>query len=129
MGAGHRADDHQRKAVIEALMGTRAAFARTPKYRVVSKTGRGASRRRSIASAWADSVDRVAGGRLFRADGLVRHVNENYFTVPFLILFVFGYWYTGMMSLMQGRFDAFGQAARGGAQRQAVSGGGVGGSG
>ena len=32
--------------------------------------------------------------------------NENYFTVPFLILFVFGYWYTGLMSLLQGRFDS-----------------------
>jgi hypothetical protein len=31
--------------------------------------------------------------------------NENYFTVPFLILFVVGYWYTGMMSLLQGRFE------------------------
>ena len=37
-------------------------------------------------------------------------VNENYFTVPFLILFVWGYWYTGVMSLLQGRFDVFGQA-------------------
>ncbi len=32
--------------------------------------------------------------------------NENYITVPFLFLFVFGYWYTGMMSLLQGRFDS-----------------------
>ena len=32
--------------------------------------------------------------------------NENYITVPFLILFVFGYWYTGLMSLLQGRFDS-----------------------
>ena len=32
--------------------------------------------------------------------------NENYFTVPFLFLFVFGYWYTGLMSLLQGRFDS-----------------------
>jgi len=30
--------------------------------------------------------------------------NENYFTVPFLLLFVVGYWYTGLMSLLQGRF-------------------------
>jgi hypothetical protein len=30
--------------------------------------------------------------------------NENYITVPFLILFVVGYWYTGLMSLFQGRF-------------------------
>ena len=30
--------------------------------------------------------------------------NENYLTVPFLLLFVVGYWYTGLMSLLQGRF-------------------------
>ncbi|HEV2717156.1 MAG TPA: glycosyl transferase family 2, partial [Terriglobales bacterium] len=30
-------------------------------------------------------------------------VNENYITVPFLVLFVIGYWYTGLMSLLQGR--------------------------
>src|SRR5258706_2216676 len=32
-------------------------------------------------------------------------VNENYLTVPFLLLFVLGYWYTGLMSLLQGRLD------------------------
>jgi hypothetical protein len=31
--------------------------------------------------------------------------NHNYFTAPFLILFVIGYWYTGLMSLLQGRFE------------------------
>ena len=31
--------------------------------------------------------------------------NENFITVPFLILFVIGYWYTGLMSLLQGRFS------------------------
>jgi hypothetical protein len=30
---------------------------------------------------------------------------ENYLTVPFLVLFVFGYWYTGLLSLLQGRFE------------------------
>ena len=28
--------------------------------------------------------------------------NENYITVPFLVLFVVGYWYTGLMSLLAG---------------------------
>ena len=28
--------------------------------------------------------------------------NENFITVPFLVLFVLGYWYTGLMSLLQG---------------------------
>ena len=27
--------------------------------------------------------------------------------MPFLLLFVFGYWYTGLLSLLQGRFDRF----------------------
>ena len=30
---------------------------------------------------------------------------ENFFTVPFLLLFVLGYWYTGLLSLLQGRFE------------------------
>ena len=30
--------------------------------------------------------------------------NVNFVTVPFLVLFVIGYWYTGLMSLLQGRF-------------------------
>jgi hypothetical protein len=33
--------------------------------------------------------------------------NENYFTVPFLFLFVLGYWYTGLLSLLQGRWERF----------------------
>jgi hypothetical protein len=33
--------------------------------------------------------------------------NENYVTVPFLVIFVLGYWYTGLMSLLQGRLDRF----------------------
>ena len=32
---------------------------------------------------------------------------ENFFTIPFLLLFVFGYWYTGLLSLLQGRFERF----------------------
>jgi hypothetical protein len=31
--------------------------------------------------------------------------SENYWTIPFLLLFVLGYWYTGLMSLLQGRFE------------------------
>ena len=52
--------------------------------------------------------------------------NENYITVPFLFLFVFGYWYTGLMSLLQGRFDSLVRERAEEAQRQTVSGGRVG---
>ena len=37
--------------------------------------------------------------------------NENYITVPFLVLFVIGYWYTGLMSLLQGRFSGLALSA------------------
>ena len=33
-------------------------------------------------------------------------------TVPFLVLFVFGYWYTGLLSLLQGRFERFSTAGQ-----------------
>ena len=39
-------------------------------------------------------------------------VNENYFTVPFLLLLVLGYWYTGLMSLLEGRFERFRRASQ-----------------
>jgi hypothetical protein len=38
---------------------------------------------------------------------------ENYFTVPFLLLFVLGYWYTGLLSLLQGRFERAGKGTTG----------------
>ena len=47
----------------------------------------------------------LAIGTYFAATIWYAVSSENYFTVPFLLLFVFGYWYTGLLSLMQGRFE------------------------
>jgi hypothetical protein len=44
-------------------------------------------------------------GAYFAATVWYAITNENYITVPFLFLFVMGYWYTGLMSLLQGRFE------------------------
>ena len=49
----------------------------------------------------------LAVGTYFASTVWYAIANENYITVPFLILFVYGYWYTGLMSLLQGRFDFF----------------------
>ena len=93
------------RAVIEALMGVKSPFARTPKYRVESKQDSAAVarkyRRRLGLVPW---IELVIGG-YFAITVWYAIVNENYFTVPFLFLFVLGYWYTGLMSLLQGRFD------------------------
>jgi len=94
------------KGVIEALIGHQTAFARTPKYSVQSKGEKSKAakkyRRRLGIVPWIE----LAVGSYFALTVWYAMVNENYITIPFLILFVYGYWYTGLMSLLQGRFDA-----------------------
>ena len=95
------------KAVIEALFGVQSAFARTPKYRVEKKGERSQAkkyRKRLGIVPWIE----LALGCYFAATVWYAVSTENYFTVPFLLLFVLGYWYTALLSLLQGRFDRFG---------------------
>ena len=91
------------RAVLEALVGKKTAFARTPKYRVESKKDRllGAKYRKRLG--WVPWLE-LAIGTYFALTVYYAIDNENFFTVPFLLLFVIGYWYTGLMSLLQGRF-------------------------
>ena len=97
------------KAVLEALTGQQSAFARTPKYSVVNrkdKVGATKYRKRLGWIPWAELLI----GTYFAFTVYYAVTNENYITVPFLLLFVVGYWYTGLMSLLQGRFT--GSSAR-----------------
>lgn len=98
------------KGVIEALFGIQTAFARTPKYAATGKTQANVAhkaakkyRKRLGLVPWIE----LAVGTYFALTVWYAVVNENYITIPFLILFVYGYWYTGLMSLLQGRFDFF----------------------
>jgi hypothetical protein len=94
------------KAVLEALVGKQTAFARTPKYRVVSKADKVmAAKKYRKRLGWVPYLELAIGG-YFALTVWYAISNENYFTVPFLFLFVIGYWYTGLMSLLQGRFDS-----------------------
>ncbi len=92
------------KAVMEALFGIKSAFVRTPKYRVARKGEKSQAakyRKRLKLAPW---IEMLLGLYFFLAI-LYTFSNQNYFTAPFLILFVIGYWYTGLMSLLQGRFE------------------------
>jgi len=92
------------KAVMEALFGIKSAFVRTPKYRVAQKGQKSQAakyRKRLKLVPWIE----LLLGFYFLAAILYTFSNHNYFTAPFLILFVLGYWYTGLMSLLQGRFE------------------------
>jgi cellulose synthase/poly-beta-1,6-N-acetylglucosamine synthase-like glycosyltransferase len=91
------------KAVIEALIGSKSAFARTPKYSVVSKTDKLSATKYRKRLGWVPWLE-LAIGSYFALTVFYAVENENYVTVPFLLLFVVGYWYTGLMSLLQGRF-------------------------
>ncbi len=91
-------------AVMEALAGKQSEFARTPKYHI-----------EGLKDSWAKKAYRRPSGVLpyveillglyFAATVLYAIQNENYATVPFLLLFVWGYLYTGLMSLGQGYFE------------------------
>ena len=94
------------KAVLEALFGIKSAFARTPKYSVKKKGEVSQAkkyRKRLGIIPWIE----LAIGTYFAFTVWYAVSSENYFTVPFLVLFVFGYWYTGLLSLLQGRFERF----------------------
>jgi len=93
------------KAVWEALIGKQTAFARTPKYRVQQKGERSKAapkyRKRLGIIPWIE----LAIGTWFIFMIYYAWISMNYITVPFMVLFVLGYYYTGLMSLLQGRFD------------------------
>jgi cellulose synthase/poly-beta-1,6-N-acetylglucosamine synthase-like glycosyltransferase len=90
-------------AVLEALIGKQSAFARTPKYRVENKKDVVRATKYRKRLGWVPWVELLIGS-YFALTVYYALDNENYLTVPFLLLFVVGYWYTGLMSLFQGRF-------------------------
>jgi cellulose synthase/poly-beta-1,6-N-acetylglucosamine synthase-like glycosyltransferase len=99
------------KAVMEALVGKQTAFARTPKYRVVSKADKAVAAKKYRKRLGLVPYLELLIGCYFAMTVWYAISNENYFTVPFLVLFVIGYWCTGLMSLLQGRFERFGLRA------------------
>jgi len=90
-------------AVLEALVGKQTAFARTPKYRVESKQDKVGAKKYRKRLGWVPWIE-ILIGTYFALATVYAIDNENYITVPFLLLFLVGYWVTGLMSLMQGRF-------------------------
>ena len=91
------------RAVLEALLGKQSEFTRTPKYHVESKKDKVGANNYRRGLGWVPWVELLIGC-YFAVTVYYAIDNENYITVPFLVLFVLGYWYTGLMSLLQGRF-------------------------
>jgi cellulose synthase/poly-beta-1,6-N-acetylglucosamine synthase-like glycosyltransferase len=92
------------KAVLEALSGRKSEFARTPKFRIEGQGGTWRKKIYSNRAGWLPWLE-IALGLYFAATIVYAVQNENYLTVPFLFLFVWGYLYTGLMSLCQAHFE------------------------
>jgi cellulose synthase/poly-beta-1,6-N-acetylglucosamine synthase-like glycosyltransferase len=91
------------QAVIEAIIGKKSEFARTPKYKIEGKRDTFVTKKYRNKAGWMPYAE-VFLGIYFAFTVLYAVLNENYATVPFLLLFVWGYLYTGFMSLGQTYF-------------------------
>ncbi len=91
------------QGVLEAIFGKKSAFARTPKFKIEGKLGTFAAKKYKNKSGWMPYVE-LGLGLYFALAVIYAISNENYATAPFLLLFVWGYLYTGFMSLSQSWF-------------------------
>jgi cellulose synthase/poly-beta-1,6-N-acetylglucosamine synthase-like glycosyltransferase len=92
------------RAVLEAIFGVRSEFVRTPKYRIEGHKDTWLKKTYRNRAGWTPFLE-VALGVYFAATVVYAIQNENYATIPFLLLFVWGYLYTGLMSIGQAYFE------------------------
>ncbi len=109
------------RAVLEAIFGVRSEFARTPKYRIEGAGDTWLKKGYRNSAGWMPLVE-VALGLYFAATVVYAFQNENYATVPFLLLFVWGYLYTGLMSLGQAYLERMRFGIRAPEERHAAAG-------
>ena len=91
------------KAVLEAILGKKSEFVRTPKFKIEGKQDSFAKKSYKNKAGWMPYAE-VLLGLYFAATIVYAVINQNYATIPFLLLFVWGYLYTGLMSLGQTYF-------------------------
>jgi hypothetical protein len=86
--------------VIEALLGRQSSFVRTPKYAVAGKAPKAIRQKYRRKSGWLPWIE-LAIGTYFL--GMVAFAIEtyNFFSLPFLLLFVAGYYWAGLATLAQ----------------------------
>ena len=88
------------RAVLEALFGIETAFARTPKYAVGDRPMNLEVKKYRRHSGWLPYAEILFGTYFL---GMIAFAIEtyNFFSIPFLALFVFGYYWTGFGTLYQ----------------------------
>jgi cellulose synthase/poly-beta-1,6-N-acetylglucosamine synthase-like glycosyltransferase len=87
------------KAVIEALLGIKSSFKRTPKYRIESKKDSWVTKK-YLRRTGVLPILELSLGAYFALVVSYAFMNHNYPTIPFLMLFVVGFTYMGLMSIL-----------------------------
>ncbi|MGH9468212.1 MAG: cellulose synthase family protein [Terriglobales bacterium] len=94
------------RAVLEALLGIKTSFKRTPKFHIESRADTAASLAKKKTYArkvgWSPLIELALGG-IFLVVAAYAWQMENFLTIPFILLFVVGYFTTGLLSIFQGR--------------------------
>lgn len=88
------------RAVLEALVGYKTEFARTPKYAVGEQKTKLAAPKYRRRSGWLPYAE-IAVGTYFVAMIAFAIDTYNFFAIPFLILFVAGYYWAAFATLYE----------------------------
>jgi cellulose synthase/poly-beta-1,6-N-acetylglucosamine synthase-like glycosyltransferase len=88
------------RAVLEALFGVQTSFARTPKYAIGDRPMNLEAKKYKRRSGWLPYAE-IFMGTYFLAMIVFAIETFNYFSIPFLALFVFGYYWAGFGTLYQ----------------------------
>jgi cellulose synthase/poly-beta-1,6-N-acetylglucosamine synthase-like glycosyltransferase len=86
------------RAVLEALFGVQTSFVRTPKFAIGEKRVTLESKKYRSRSGWLPYAE-IAVGTYFLGMAIFAISIYNFFSIPFLLLFVFGYYWAGFATL------------------------------
>lgn len=88
------------RAVLEAVFGVQTSFARTPKYAIGGQTVRLENKKYRGKSGWLPYLE-IAVGTYFLGMIAFAIDSNNFLSIPFLSLFVGGYYWAGFSTLYQ----------------------------
>jgi cellulose synthase/poly-beta-1,6-N-acetylglucosamine synthase-like glycosyltransferase len=94
---------NQTRAVIEAVFGRETEFVRTPKHGIRGKLETWSGKRYRAAKSLTPLLEMLMAAYFVVAVRIALQ-NGHYLSVPFLLLFLFGYAYVGVLSAWQGGF-------------------------
>mgnify|MGYP006288430259 FL=1 len=96
---------NQSRAVLEALRGKASEFVRTPKTGVVSRVEKWTKRKYRAGNSLVPYIEVAMGLYFLGAMGAAAR-GGHWVSMPFIFLFLMGYWYVGVASFLHRRAQA-----------------------